>query len=330
MLSAKHIAIIIIISLSVGYFITHLSQIQKPDNTPYYNDTISPYLSKCSLTQPPDYRAPLKIYLACVSDKAFGNPRVITLMFSASLIPMTYLLARRIIGGYSFPVLATAMFCSSGIFEYYVNQVGFEQSWSLLFLASMLASFSRPILTGPLLVVSLFSKGLPIFCVPFVMYILHNSNVKNKKYAYAGIIGAVIFSIIFTMMFGTYLFQKEFITFHPELFSYAVKNLIDVFRHDILQVVLFGISATYLIISKDKLSKPLLFFIAGYYSTVILFPVFTVYAQFDYRMIPMIVMDSIISIMALRDIRIISMIMESTPLVLSKAVEIVHVKFYKS
>lgn len=319
----------IVTGISLGYFIAHLNQIAKPDTTPYFKDWISWYLHDCSVYNFPTARAPLKLYFSCVSQTFFNNTRMIPLIFSTALIGTTYILAKKISKNEIISIVSVLLLCISSIFEFYVNFVAFEQSWTVLFLLSFILIYQKPILTGITFTLSLFLKGLPLFFIPFVFYIIRHADSKKKKLAYLSMTASLLFATIYTMIGSQQILQTPSLQFSSSGLSVGITSLYFVFRHDHIQFGLFAFSIfNFLMLWRqgDKTSKSLLFFIIAYYASVVILPVFTMYMQYDYRMMPMIVIDCIGTALVLKNPQIMGFVLESIPLTISKGIEVLQFK----
>ena len=267
------------------FLVLHLGTIQQEEPFRIMNKYQITYLDTCQLDQIPVDRAPLKLYLLCVSEKAFGTPKVIPLILTTAIIPLSYLITTRITKNPIFGVITASILPISKIFSLLGPTGALSADWAFFFLASLYMVYRKPVLVGPLYFVAIAAKGVPLLCLPiFAAWIISSDTTKKQKITAGislGVATAMVLSVWATG--NSQLVQPDGI--RMDYSQLDLHQLYYIFRNDLVMFPIIILSIANCIMQKQKM---LLFSIIWFYSLVVTIPMFSIYMMYDYRMIPLI------------------------------------------
>ncbi len=241
--------------------------------------------------------AGFRYLLLHISFVIFDNVRYVPLIVSVSLLLvtffLTYTLSKKRLGG----IIAMIIILQSNLFLKYDTTATYENSWLLFYLLSLYLIYKKWYLSPISYVLSLFSKTLTAFFLPFTLFFIYRSDLtRDLKYK----IGFV-YGIIFILMFIAYVTNKlggtlpEF-TFHSNLFWTGFTVLESFFRSDFL-VSIFLLPVIYglFILSKKGflVADALMILIAGVLLSAPLLVSLTDITNQPYRFVPLVVFFAI-------------------------------------
>lgn len=142
-----------------------------------YDNTVKHrILDNCSDLYPKMNRGMLSWYMVCSSEYVFGNARVVPFLFSIGLIPMTFLLARKMSNSYIIGLLSSAALAINPVFLVFDDSAAYHQFWVFFLLCSLYFGYKYPVLSGPFLIISVASKSAALLFVPSMIFLFW----KNK------------------------------------------------------------------------------------------------------------------------------------------------------
>lgn len=288
----KHYPKLILVLLVVIFISLHYGKIEHPVN-PNYGAIKEQYLKSCTLTKFPEDRGPLKQWMLCGSERVFGNINVVPFLFSVGLIPMTYLLARKITNSEIRSLVAASLLLGSPIIAYLGTSAALTSDWAFFLISSMYFVYRKPEIALLFFIASLSAKGLPLLILPAMIYFIWQTKLPSRNITVLLFVDIGIIMCIIPFLGVTSIIQDNGFAYHPEEFDHAVKDLWFVFRSDKLQFIILPLSAFIIYKSKNQMAKPLLVLMGMFYSMVFLLPIFSIYQMFDYRMIPLVVWGAI-------------------------------------
>lgn len=274
------------------FVLANYHNITNPINTDYGAVPRS-YLDTCHLLQFPETRAPLKAWMLCVSEKYLGDINFIPFAFATGLIPLTFLLIRKITHDQRSALIGSGLLLLSPIISYLGTTASLSTEWVFFMLLSAYLAYRQPKLAGVAFFASVAAKGLTLVLLPFLVWWIIKSDIKNKTHALVSLgCAAVVIGLISFFGYNS-IIQQVIFGFYPDEIAQAAYDTWFVFRSDPLQFVLVPLGIILSLQSKNPIGKPLGIMMAFYWSLVFLFPIFSFYMMFDYRMIPLIIFAAI-------------------------------------
>lgn len=183
-IETKHRAELLLAIIIIGFVAIESPELNQKETYPDYFDHVVPYLDQCRLLEVPSRdginketgernpdmkptRSPLKWWSLCLSDKAFGNERVIPFLFSIALIPITYSFVNHLTHRKVASLIAVLVLVSSGTFTEFDTTATYEQSW-VVFLMLSLILIQRGSALGVMVffVLAVLSKPMSIIYLP--------------------------------------------------------------------------------------------------------------------------------------------------------------------
>lgn len=281
-----------VILLTFLFAALHYQSVYEPVNG-NYGAVPKTYLDTCDLAKWPEPRGPMKAWFLCSSKTIFGNVNIVPFIFTTGLIPMTWLLATKIMHSQKRGLIAASLLFLSPILSYLGTTAALSSDWAFFFIMSLYLSYKRPEFAGVAYFISIAAKGFPMLLLPFMVWFVLKSTNQKKRTAVISLCAAsaLVWIIHLSGYYG--IIQQDGLSYNPENLGEAVQNLWFVFRGDPIQYVLMPLGVASLILSRNPIRLALLGMILWYYSLVFLLPVFSFYTMFDYRMIPMIILVAI-------------------------------------
>lgn len=288
--------------LMLLFILVYSSNIANPVNGEYGAIPKS-YLADCALDQIPQTRAPVKAWLLCLSQNEFGNVNVISFMFSLGMIPLVFLLGRRITNDPRKAIVSSGLLLLSPILGYLGTTAALSADWAFFLLLSLYSSYKRPELAGVFFFISVASKAFPMLLLPAIMYLIYRMPHQGRKKAIISISvsAGMIWAIYLSGYYG--IIQEDGLGFHPDNSSYAINDMWFVFRSDPAQFLILPLAGIICFTTQNRLGKPLGIMMLWYYSLVFLLPIFSFYTMFDYRMILLIALGSITIMLPSRNLK---------------------------
>jgi len=241
--------------------------------------------------------AGFRYLLLHISFVIFDNVRYVPLIVSVSLLLvtffLTYTLSKKRLGG----IIAMIIILQSNLFLKYDTTATYENSWLLFYLLSLYLIYKKWYLSPISYVLSLLSKTLTAFFLPFTLFFIYRSDLTRDLKHKIGFVYGIIFIVIFIAHFTNKLHGTvpEF-TFHFNLFWTGFTVLESFFRSDFL-VSIFLLPVIYglFILSKKGffVADALMILIAGILLTAPLLVSLTDMTNQPYRFVPLVVFFAI-------------------------------------
>ena len=238
-----------------------------------------------------------RFILLHISFIIFDNIRYVPLIVSISLLLVTFFLTLTLSKKRFSGIIAMIIILQSNLFLKYDTTATYENSWLLFYLLSLFLIYKKWYLSPISYVLSLFSKTLTAFFLPFTLFFIYRSDLaRDLKYK----IGFV-YGIIFSLMVITYFTNKltaasPEVTFNFNLFWTGFTVLESFFRSDFL-VSIFLLPVIYglFILSKKGflVADALMILIAGILFTAPLLVSLTDMTNQPYRFVPLVVFFAI-------------------------------------
>jgi len=236
----------------------------------------------------------VKYSLLLISEKVFGDFRVIAFFASVSLLILTYLVTEAITKNRLAGLVSIILLIQSNLFLSFDTSAVYSNFWILFYLLSLYMIvrlwFTTPILLG----VSIFCKMLTAIFVPMSIFFILNSEIsKNQKIIITSsmIVLLVVGGAIFL---GTQEFDKvsSFKTdrFWEGLTSFAIQMRLDGITILFLVPLIFGL---FLSSKKFKHANSISILIAGVLLSGPILAGMTDQTNQPYRFIPLIVFFAI-------------------------------------
>ena len=157
----------------------------------------------------------VKYSLLIISEKVFGDYRVIAFFASISLLIVTYFITKEITKKRIPGILAILLVLQSNIFLTYDTSAVYSNFWILFYTLSIYVILKKWQFSHILFILAIFSKLLSIVFLPFTIFFIL-TNTKGKKRIYLLILYTVL--IIAGLFAVSNLFNDANITYLPENF----------------------------------------------------------------------------------------------------------------
>jgi len=157
----------------------------------------------------------VKYSLLIISEKVFGDYRVIAFFASISLLIVTYFITKEITKKRIPGILAILLVLQSNIFLTYDTSAVYSNFWILFYTLSIYVILKKWQFSHILFILAIFSKLLSIVFLPFTIFFIL-SNTEGKKRIYLLILYTVL--IIAGLLAVGNLFNDTNITYLPENF----------------------------------------------------------------------------------------------------------------
>jgi len=157
----------------------------------------------------------VKYSLLIISEKVFGDYRVIAFFASIGLLIVTYFITQEITKKRIPGILAIILLLQSNIFLTYDTSAAYSNFWILFYVLSLYLILKKWQLSHISFVLAIFSKLLSVIFLPFtIFFVLNNTNGKKRMYLliFYGVM------IIVSLLALDNLFEDTNITYLPENF----------------------------------------------------------------------------------------------------------------
>ena len=157
----------------------------------------------------------VKYSLLIISEKIFGDYRVIAFFASIGLLITTYFITTEITKKRIPGILAMLLVLQSNIFLTYDTSAVYSNFWILFYLLSLYLVLKKWQFSHISFVLAMFSKVLSTVFLPFtIFFVLNNTEGKKRRYLLI-LYGVIIIAGLFAL---SNLFQDTNITYLPENF----------------------------------------------------------------------------------------------------------------
>lgn len=234
----------------------------------------------------------VKYSLLIISEKYFGDFKVIPFLASIILLLVTYLITESITKNRTSGLVSMILVLQSNLFLTFDTSATYSNFWILFYLLSLYFVtrlwFASPIIFG----LSIFSKALSVAFAPMLIFFILNSEIpKNHKIALIGVL--ILLLIAGSIMFiGFENIGEEFRwdEFWTGFTSFAFQMRFDVITVLFLLPLIFGL----FVISKNyKHANSISLLITGVLLSAPLLTGLTDQTNQPYRFIPLIVFFAI-------------------------------------
>ena len=224
---SKKIAAVTIIIILSAYIVTVIPEFETKEE---FNDFVgiekrlsdsirdNRFTIEDSISGNPNYSViepHVKYSLLIISEKVFGDYRVIAFFASISLLIVTYFITKEITKKRIPGILAVLLVLQSNIFLTYDTSAVYSNFWILFYTLSIYVILKKWQFSHILFILAIFSKLLSIVFFPFTIFFIL-TNTKGKKRIYLLISYAVL--IIAGLFAVGNLFNDGNITYLPENF----------------------------------------------------------------------------------------------------------------
>lgn len=289
----KHLPVILLYYLLMLYVITQYDKLMIQNYTQWDFFYVFPYLDSCDIFTMPQERAVIKFYQFCLSQEIFGNPKIIPFAESVGILIVSFFLTNRISRNHFAGLIAVTIIMASKIFSDNTTSFGYSTEWVFFFILAVYLIYTKPVLSGPVYLLSILAKGVTILFLPIIFYLIFKSDIskRSKKISYLSLGAMLVFVILYTLFAGNHFVQTNIpIQFHPEKLEGLLYNIYYNFTVEaqdpiilfLIPVILIGLN-----------NKPILLFVVYAFSMQVWLPLLSDYNMGSYRMVPFVIMLSI-------------------------------------
>jgi len=235
----------------------------------------------------------VKYSLLIISEKVFGDYRVIAFFASIGLLIVTFFIAKEITKKRVPGIIAMLLVLQSNIFLTYDTSSVYSNFWILFYLLSLYLVLKKWQLSHIAFVLAMFSKLLSTVFLPFtIFFVLNNTEGKKRRYLLI-VYGVIIIAGLFTI---SNLFEDTNITYLPENFlkgftQFSYQLIFD----PIILIFLLPLTITLFLKSLKGFhqANSIQILISGFLLTPPLLITFSQQTNEPYRLIPLVVFFAI-------------------------------------
>jgi len=235
----------------------------------------------------------VKYSLLIISEKVFGDYRVIAFFASIGLLIVTFFIAKEITKKRVPGIIAMLLVLQSNIFLTYDTSAVYSNFWILFYLLSLYLVLKKWQLSHIAFVLAMFSKLLSTVFLPFtIFFVLNNAEGKKRRYLLI-VYGVIIIAGLFTL---SNLFEDTNITYLPENFlkgftQFSYQLIFD----PIILIFLLPLTITLFLKSLKGFhqANSIQILISGFLLTPPLLITFSQQTNEPYRLIPLVVFFAI-------------------------------------
>ncbi|HJJ23491.1 MAG TPA: hypothetical protein OQH54_07255 [Nitrosopumilus sp.] len=236
----------------------------------------------------PTFEPHVKYSLLLISEKVFGNFKVIPFLASIALLILTYFFTKEITKNRFAGLVSMILVLQSNLFLSFDTSITYSNFWILFYLLSlylvMKIWFTSPILFG----LSIFSKALTAAFAPMSIFFILNSDIpKNHKIIIISVLAILLIagSIMFIVLQGN-IEQFRWDEFLVGFTSFAFQMRFDVITVLFLLPLIFGL---FISSKNNKHANSISILIAGILLSAPLLTGMTDQTNQPYRFMPLIV-----------------------------------------
>ena len=304
---SKKITFIIISIILSSYIFATISEFEKEENfADWYemeirlNESIrdNRFTFEDAISGNPNYSGiepHVKYSLLLISEKLFGDFRVIAFIASIALLITTFYISKEITKKRIPGIIALILVLQSNTFLTYDTSATYSNFWILFYLLSLYLVLKKWQLSHISFVLSIFSKLFSIVFLPLTIFFTLN-NTKGKKRIYLSIFYIILLGIgLLVASNSDILFNTES-TYLPENFLKGFEQFSYQLRFDPI-VLIFLLPLTILLFLKSlkgfHQANSILVLISGFLLIPPLLITFSEQTNEPYRLIPLIVFFAI-------------------------------------
>ena len=237
----------------------------------------------------------VKYSLLLISEKLFGDFRIIPFIASIALLITTFFIVKEITKKRIPGILAILLVLQSNIFLSYDTSATYSNFWILFYTLSLYLILKKWQLTHISFALSMFSKLLSIVFLPFTVFFVLN-NTKGKKRIYILIFYAILtITGLFVVSNSNILFDMD-ITYIPENFAKGLQSLSYQLRFDpIILIFLLPLTVALFLPSLKGFhqANSIQILISGFLLIPPLLITFSEQTNEPYRLIPLVIFFAI-------------------------------------
>jgi hypothetical protein len=304
---SKKVAIISIAIILSAYIITTIPEFEKDEEFADYikvetrlNESIheNRFTFEDAISGNPNYSSiepHVKYSLLIISEKIFGDFRVIAFIASIALLIATFAITQEITKKRIPGILAMLLVLQSNTFLSYDTSAAYSNFWILFYLLSLYLVIKKWQFTHISFVLSIFSKLISTVFLPLTIFFVLN-NTKGKKRMYILIFYAVLIIIALIFVSNSNILTEDKITYLPENFVEGFTQFTYQLRFDpIILIFLLPLTVTLFLKSLKgfQQANSIQILIAGFLLIPPLLITFSQQTNEPYRLIPLVVFFAI-------------------------------------
>ena len=236
----------------------------------------------------------VKYSILLISEKVFGDFRIIAFFASVSLLLLTYLITNAITNNRFAGLVALLLVVQSNLFLSFDTSAVYSNFWILFYLLSLYLLvkvwFATPILFG----ISIFCKMLTAIFTPMSIFFILNSEISNSQKIIISSIIVILLIVGGIIFLGTQESDKltsfEIDRFWESFASFAFQMRLDIITVLFLLPLIFGL---FLSSKKFKHANSISILISGVLLSGPILAGMTDQTNQPYRLIPIIVFFAI-------------------------------------
>ena len=235
----------------------------------------------------------VKYSLLIISEKVFGDYRVVAFFASIALLVVTFFITKEITKKRVPGIIAMLLVLQSNIFLTYDTSAAYSNFWILFYVLSLYLVLKKWQFSHISFVLALFSKLLSAIFLPLTVFFVLN-NTKGKKRMYVLILYTVL--IIAGLFAVSNLFDETNFTYLPENFIEGFEQFSYQLRFDPI-ILIFLLPLTVVLFLKSlkgfHQANSIQVLISGFLLIPPLLITFTEQTNEPYRLIPLVVFFAI-------------------------------------
>ena len=235
----------------------------------------------------------VKYSLLIISEKVFGDYRVVAFFASIALLVVTFFITKEITKKRVPGIIAMLLVLQSNVFLTYDTSAAYSNFWVLFYVLSLYLVLKKWQFSHILFVLALFSKLLSAIFLPLTVFFVLN-NTKGKKRMYVLILYTVL--IIAGLFAVSNLSDDTNFTFLPENFIEGFEQFSYQLRFDPI-ILIFLLPLTVVLFLKSlkgfHQANSIQVLISGFLLIPPLLITFTEQTNEPYRLIPLVVFFAI-------------------------------------
>ena len=236
----------------------------------------------------------VKYSILLISEKVFGDFRIIAFFASVSLLLLTYLITNAITNNRFAGLVALLLVVQSNLFLSFDTSAVYSNFWILFYLLSLYVVIKMWFATPVLFVISIFCKMLTAIFTPMSIFFILNSEISNSQKIIISSIIVILLIVGGIIFLGTQESDKltsfEIDRFWESFASFAFQMRLDIITVLFLLPLIFGL---FLSSKKFKHANSISILISGVLLSGPILAGITDQTNQPYRLIPIIVFFAI-------------------------------------
>ena len=293
---------IFLAAIIVSFVVISIPELSRPIGAGWEEEHITYAIENCKEHGVPFQRAAFKFYQFCASEFVFGNHKIITFAESIGIVILVYLITVHFTNKPYTGLIASLLIIGTHTFIDNAPTGYNSTEWVFFLLLSMFTAYKKPVLSGVFFAITLFSKAITLFYLPFVIWIILKSDAtpRNKKIAVYSLIPVIALVIFWTIFVGEHIIQPsvplmfnidniDTILYNP-VYNFTEETFDYAYLFVFIPLSLIGL---FLMRKQWKPAIPMLSMILFMFTMQIWLPLFSGYAMGNYRNVAMMVFVAI-------------------------------------